>query len=62
MDAYMAADAKGDQEIRPVPLVTMMNYQRRTFATTSAAKTVPHQHPFAQATKKAQRMMSPIIA
>jgi hypothetical protein len=37
MDAYVTADAKGDQDIRSVALVTMMNYQRRTLATTIQA-------------------------
>jgi hypothetical protein len=60
MDPYMAADAKGDQQIRSVMPVAMMNYQGRTLATTTAAKA--HQHAFAQSAKKAQRMMPPIIA
>jgi hypothetical protein len=62
MDAYMAPDAKGDQQIRSVAPVAMMNYQGRTLAATTAAKAVARQHPFAQSVKKAQRMMPPIIA
>jgi len=62
MDPYMAADAKGDQRIRSVVSVAMMNYQRRTLATTTTTKAVAHQHPFAHSAKKAQRMMPPIIA
>jgi len=62
MDPYMAADAKGDQRIRSVVSVAMMNYQRRTLATTTAAKAIAHQQPLAQSAKKAQRMMPPIIA
>jgi hypothetical protein len=62
MDPYMAADAKGDQQIRSVVPVAMMNYQRRPLTTTTATKAVPHQHPFAQSAEKAQRMMPPIIA
>ncbi len=61
MDAYMVAEAKGDQQIRSVAAVAMMNHQRRTLATTTAAKAVPHQHPFTQTAKKVQRMMPPII-
>jgi hypothetical protein len=62
MDPYMAADAKGDQQIGSVVPVAMMNYQGRTLATTTAAKAIAHQHPFAQSAKKAQRMMPSIIA
>ena len=62
MNAYVTADAKGDQDIRSVAPVTMMNYQRRTLATTTAAKAVPHEHPLAQTAEKAQRMMPSIIA
>ena len=62
MNAYVTADTKGDQDIRSVALVTMMNYQRRTLATTTAAKAAPHEHPLAQTAEKAQRMMPSIIA
>ena len=53
MDTYMTADAKGDQEIRSVTPVAMMNYQRRTLPTTAAAKAVAHQYPLVQTAKKA---------
>jgi len=62
MDPYMAADATGDQQIRSVVPVAMMNYQGRTLATTTAAKAITHRHPLAQSVKTAQRMMLPIIA
>ena len=62
MDAYMAPDAKGDQQIRSVVPVAMMNYQSRALATTTAPKAVAQQNPFAKSVKKAQRMMPPIIA
>ena len=52
MDAYMAADAQGDQQIRPVAPVAMMDHQRRTLATTTAAKAVTLQHTLAQSTEK----------
>jgi len=52
MDAYMAADAQSDQQIRPVAPVAMMDYQRRTLATTTAAKAIPLQHALAQSTEK----------
>ena len=61
MDAYVTADAKGDQDIRSVAPVTMMNYQRRTLATTTAAKAVAFQHALAQSAEKAQGMMPPVI-
>ena len=61
MDPYMATDAEGDQQIRSIAPVAMMNHQCRTLATTTAAKTVAHQHPFAQTAKETQRMMPPII-
>jgi hypothetical protein len=61
MDAYVTADAKGDQQIGSVAPVAMMNHQRGALSTTSTAKAVPHEHPFAQTAKKAQRMMPPII-
>lgn len=61
MYAYMTTDAKGDQQLYSVAPITMMNYQRLAPATTTAAKAVSHQHAFAQTTKKAQRMMVPII-
>lgn len=61
MNAYMTADAEGDQQIRAVAAVAMMNHQRRLLATTTAAKAVTQQHPFAQTIKKPQRMMPPII-
>ena len=53
MDPYMAADAQGDQHIRPVAPVAMMDHERRTLATTTAAEAVPLQHPFPQSTEKA---------
>ena len=55
MNAYVTADTKGDQDIRSVALVTMMNYQRRTLATTTAAKAVPHEHPLAQTAEKSAK-------
>jgi len=61
MDAYMAADAQGDQHIRSVVPVAMMDDQRRTLATTTAAKAVALQHALAQSAEKAQRMMPPVI-
>src|SRR5260370_36690607 len=39
--------------------VAMMNHQRRTLATATAAKAVALQHALAQSAEKAQRMMSP---
>jgi len=57
----MAADAQGDQQIRPVAPVAMMDHQRRAIATTTAAKAVTLQHTLAQSTEKAQRMMAPVI-
>jgi len=53
MDPYMAADAQGDQQIRPIAPVTMMDHQRRTLATTAAAKVVALQHALAQSAEKA---------
>jgi len=61
MDPYVAADAQSDQQIRPVVPVAMMDHQRRTLATTTAAKAVPLHHALAQSTEKAQRMMAPVI-
>jgi hypothetical protein len=49
----MATDAQGDQQIRPVASIAMMNHQRRTFASTTAAEAVPLQHTLAQSTEKA---------
>jgi hypothetical protein len=49
----MAADAQGDQQIRPVVPVAMMDHQRRTVAATTAAETVSLQHTLAQSTEKA---------
>jgi hypothetical protein len=49
----MAADAQCDQQIRPVAPVAMMDHQRRTFAATTAAETVPLQQTLAQSTEKA---------
>jgi hypothetical protein len=57
-DAYMAADAQGDQQIRPVVSVAMMDHQCRTLATSTAAEAVPLQHALAQSAEKAYRMMS----
>ena len=57
----MAADAQGDQQTRPVAPVTMMDHQRRTLATATAAKAVALQHALAQSAEKAQRMMPPVI-
>lgn len=42
MNAYMAADAQGDQQIRSVVRVPVMDYQRRTLATTTAAVALQH--------------------
>jgi len=53
MDAYMAADAQGDQQIRPVVPVAMMDHQRGTLATTTAAKAIALQHALAQSAEKA---------
>jgi hypothetical protein len=53
MDPYVAADAQGDQHIRPVAPVAMMDHERRTLATTTAAEAVPLQHALAQSTEKA---------
>ena len=61
MDAYMAADAKGDQQIRSVAAVAMMNHQRRPLVTATAAKAVALQHALAQSTEEAQGMISPVI-
>src|SRR6266404_6958078 len=61
MNPHMAADTQGDQQIRPVTPLTMMNHQRRTFATATAAKAVALQHALAQSTEKAQGMISPVI-
>jgi hypothetical protein len=52
MDAYMAADAQGYQQIRPVAPVAMMDYQRRTPATTTTAKAVPLQHALTESPKE----------
>ncbi len=52
MDAYMAADAQGDQQIRAVLPVAMMHDQRRTLVTTTAAEAAPLQRLLAQSTKK----------
>ena len=49
----MAADAQGDQQILPVVPVAMMDHQRRTLTTATAAEAVPLQHAFAQSTEKA---------
>jgi hypothetical protein len=40
MDSYMATDAQGDQQIRPVVPVTMMDHQRGMLATSTALKAV----------------------
>jgi hypothetical protein len=61
MNPHMAADTQGDQQIRPVSPVAMMNYQRRTFATATAATAVALQHALAQSAEKAQGMISPVI-
>jgi hypothetical protein len=61
MNQYMAADTQGDQQIRPVAPLTMMNHQRRTLATATAAKAVAFQHALAQSAEKAQGMMPPVI-
>jgi hypothetical protein len=53
MNPYMAADAQGHQQVRPVAPVAMMDHERRTLATTTAAEAVPLQHAFAQSTEKA---------
>ena len=53
MDPYMAADAQGDQHIRPVAPVAMMDHERRTLATTTAAKAVALQYTLAQSAEKA---------
>jgi len=50
----MAADAKGDEQIRSVAAFAMMNYQSRVLATTTSAKAVAHQNPFAKSVKKTQ--------
>jgi hypothetical protein len=50
MNAYMAAYAQGDQQIRSVVPVPVMDYQRRTLATTTAA--LPLQHALAQSAEK----------
>jgi hypothetical protein len=47
----MAAAAQGDQQIRPVVAVAMMDHQRRTLATTTAAEPVPLQYALAQSTE-----------
>jgi hypothetical protein len=47
MDPYMAADTQGDQQIRSIASVAMMDDQRRTLATTTAAKAVALQHALA---------------
>jgi len=41
--------------------VAMMDHQRRTLATATAAKAVALQHALAQSAEKAQRMMAPVI-
>jgi hypothetical protein len=61
MDAQMRAGAKGDQQIRSIASVVMINYGAERWATTAAAKAAPHQHPLARAAKEAQRMKRPII-
>jgi hypothetical protein len=61
MNACMAADTQGDQQIRSVVSSAMMDHQRRAFAAAAAAESIALQHSFAQATEKAQRMMPPII-
>ena len=53
MDAYMAADAQRDQQIRLVVPVAMMDHQRRRLATPTAAEAVALQHTLAQSTEKA---------
>jgi hypothetical protein len=52
MDAYMAANAQGYQQIRPAAPVAMMDYQRRTPATTTTAKAVPLQHALTESPKE----------
>jgi len=51
MDAYMASDAQGNQHIRSVVPVAMMDHQRRTLAT--AAEAVPLQHALTESTEEA---------
>jgi hypothetical protein len=46
----------------PIESVAMMDHQRRTFATATAAKAVALQHAFAQSAEQSHRMMAPIIA
>ena len=52
MDAYMAADAQGNQHIRSVVPVAMMDHQRRTLATTTTAEAVPLQHALTESTEE----------
>jgi hypothetical protein len=52
MNPYMAADAQGDQQVRPVVPIAMMDHQRQTLATTTAAEAVSLQHALAQSTEK----------
>ena len=61
MNPHMAADTQGDQQIRSVALVAMMNHQRRPPVTATAAKAVALQHALAQSTEEAQGMISPVI-
>ena len=61
MNAYMAADTQGDQQVRLVILAPMMDHQRGALAAAAAAEPIALQYPFAQSAKKAQRMMPPII-
>jgi hypothetical protein len=60
MYSHMAADAQGDQQICPIESVAMMDHQRRTFATATAAKAVALQHALAQSAEKSHRMMAPV--
>ena len=47
MDAYMAADTQGDQQIRLVMSAPMMDHQRRALAAAAAAEPIAFQHSFA---------------
>lgn len=47
MNAYMAADTQGDQQVRLVILAPMMDHQRGALAAAAAAEPIALQYPFA---------------
>ena len=62
MDPHMAANAQGDQHVRLVASIAMMNHQTRTCTARPATEAVALQHFLAHSTKESQGMILPIVA